>query len=115
MKATRIDIPSLGYSALCPVTALLAMLATLSTNADSPLIQVPHGQPFKPLTDSAVRKRLKSVSALLGISRSLTFHDFHKGGLKWCMLLGLTSGPDFHSLPLLGVWGPVNLHIIINL
>ena len=83
VKTTTLYIPFLGCSALCPVTPLSAMLTTLPTNVDSPLFQVPHGQAFKPLTDSAARKHLKSVSAWLGLSRFLTFHDFCRGGASW--------------------------------
>ena len=72
MKTTTLDIPSLGYSALCPVSALLGMLDKITSNADSPLFQVPHGPLYRPLTDSAARKHLKSVSTLLGVLRPLT-------------------------------------------
>ena len=83
VKTTTIDIPSLGASQLCPVTALSHMLATYPSDQDSPLFQLHHGQVVRPLTDSAARKHLKYVSSPLGLPRSLTFHDFHRGGASW--------------------------------
>ena len=52
-------------------------------NPDSSLFQVPHGHTYKPLTDSAARKHLKSVSTLLALRRYLTFHNFHRAGASW--------------------------------
>ena len=68
-KTTTPDSPS-------PLQALSAMMTTVPSNVDYPLFYVPDGQPFKLLTDSAARKHLQSMSALLGLSRSLIFHDF---------------------------------------
>ena len=70
VKTTTLDIPYLGCSTLCPVQAFSAMLTTLPSNVGSPRFQVLHGQVFKPLTESSVMKHLKSVSALLCLSRS---------------------------------------------
>ena len=56
------------------------MLAAYPSDQDSPLFQLHHGQVARPLTDSTARKHLKYVSSLLGLSRSLTFHDFRRGG-----------------------------------
>ena len=77
VKTTTLDIPSLGSSALCPVTALLEILNKIPSSVDSPLFQVPHGHLYRPL---------KSVSTL---PRPLTFHDFHRGGASWAFLRGV--------------------------
>ena len=69
-------MPYLGASALCPIAALERMLATHPSHPDSPLFQIPQADLLAPLTDSAARKHLKQVSLLLGLHRSLTFHDF---------------------------------------
>ena len=80
VKTTTVDIPYLGASALCPIAALERMLATHPAHPDSPLFQIPQADLLSPLTDSAARKHLKQVSSLLGLHRSLTFHDFRRGG-----------------------------------
>ena len=80
VKTTTVDIPYLGASALCPIAALERMLATYPSHPDSPLFQIPQAGLLGPLTDSAARKHLKQVSLLLGLHRSLTFHDFCGGG-----------------------------------
>ena len=81
VKTTTVDMPYLGASALCPIAALKRMLATHPSHPDSPLFQIPQADLLAPLTDSAARKHLKQVSLLLGLHRSLTFHDFRRGGL----------------------------------
>ena len=83
VKTTTINIPLLGASALCPVAALKQMPATYPSHKDSALFQIPQGLALKPLTDSAARKHLNHVSVLLGLPRSLTFHDFRRGGASW--------------------------------
>ena len=80
VKTTTIDIPYLGSSALCPIAALKEILATYPSHQDSSLFQVPQAGTPTPLTDSAARKHLKQVLVLLGLHRSLTFHDFYGGG-----------------------------------
>ena len=56
------------------------MMATYPSHSDLALFQIPQGKTLVPLTDSAARKHLKQVSSLLGLHRSLTFHDFRGGG-----------------------------------
>ena len=80
VKTTTVDIPYLGASALCPIAALERMLAAHPAHLDSPLFQIPQADLLSPLTDSAARKHLKQMSSLLGLHRSLTFHDFRRGG-----------------------------------
>ena len=89
VKTTTVNIPVLGASALCPVKALRAMIACNPLDQDSLLFQVPHGHTYKPLTDSAARKHLKSVSTLWALPRSLTFHDFRRGGASWAYVHGV--------------------------
>ena len=90
IKTTTVDIPYLGASALCPIAALQQMMATYPSHSDSALFQIPQGKTLVPLTDSAARKHLKQVSSLLGLHRSLTFHDFHTGGgASWAFQHGV--------------------------
>ena len=65
------------------------MLATHPAHLDSPLFQIPQADLLSPLTDSAARKHLKQVSSLLGLHRSLTFHDFRGGGGTWAFQHGV--------------------------
>ena len=94
VKTTTVDIPFLGSSALCPITALKQMLAKYPSHSDSPLFQIPQAASLTPLTDSAARKHLKHVSSILGLHRSLTFHDFCRGGAPWAW-----SAHSAHSGP----------------
>ena len=89
VNTTTIDVPSLGASQLCPVEALTHMLTAYPSDNDSPLFQIHHGQAVRPLTDSAARKHLKYVLSLLGLSRSLTSHDFRRGGASWAFKHGV--------------------------
>ena len=89
VKTTTVNIPSLGASALCPVKALRQMLACIPSSQDAPLFQIPHGHSYKPLTDSAARKHLKTISTLLALPRPLTFHDFRRGGASWAFSRGV--------------------------
>ena len=89
VKTTTVDIPYLGGSALCPIAALERMLATHPAHPDSPLFQIPQANLWSPLTDSAARKHLKQVSSLLGLQKSLTFHDFRRGGGTWAFQHGV--------------------------
>ena len=105
VKTTTIDIPYLGASALCPIAALKNMLATYPSHQDSSLFQIPQPGSLTTLTDSAARKHLKQVSLLLELHRSLTFHNFCRGGL-----LGFSAW-SFHS----GHPGPGYLDIQLRL
>ena len=89
VKTTTIDIPYLGASALCPIAALKQMLATYPSHQDSSLFQIPQAGSLIPLTDSAARKHLKQMSSLLGLHRSLTFHDFRRGA-SWAFQHGVS-------------------------
>ena len=51
------------------------MLNSCSLNRDAPLFQIHHHSSIVPLTDSYARKHLKKVSKILGLSKSITFHD----------------------------------------
>ena len=143
VKTTTVDIPFLGSSALCPISALKQMLSQYPSHPDSPLFQISQAASLTPLTDSAARKHLKQVSSILGLHRSLTFHDFRRGGASWAfqhgvpiqhiqtqgtqgdilpslppshrfqLLLQHTCMPSLLSLPLLGVWAPSFLIITL--
>ena len=105
VKTTALDIPSLGASALCPVRALREMLDRIPAYQDSALFQIPHGHTYKPLTDSAARKHLKSVSTLLALPRFLTFHDFRRGGASWAF----SCGVPVQEIQAPGTWRYISL------
>ena len=84
VKSTTIDVPQ-----LCPVKALTHMITAYPSDNDSPLFQIHYGHAVRPLTDSDAMKHLKYVSSLLGLSRSLTFHDFRRGGASWAFKHGV--------------------------
>ena len=89
VKTTTVDIPFLGSSALCPISALKQMLSQYPSHPDSPLFQISQAASLTPLTDSVARKHLKQVSSILGLHRSLTFHDFRRGGASWAFQHGV--------------------------
>ena len=87
VSTTTIVIPSLGASALCPITALRSMLVS----ADQPLFLIPCPSQWLVLTDSRARKLLKQVSQILDLPKAVTFHDFRRGGASWPFLEGFLS------------------------
>ena len=90
VSSTTVNIPSLGASALCPITALRSMLA--------PLFLLPVASQWLTLTDSRARKHLKEVSKILDLPRSLTFHDFRRGGATWA------RGVPIEQIQIQGTW-----------
>ena len=100
VKTTTVDVPCLGSSALCPVTALKQMLFKYPSHSDAPLFQIPNVVSLTPLTDSTARKHLNQVSNILGLHRSLTFHDFCRGGSFWAF----QHGVPIHHIQAQGTW-----------
>ena len=90
ISTATVVIPYLVKSPLCPVSAIRTMLAKAQSNTDEPLFQIHAGERYKVLTDSVARKHLKRVSVTLGLPRSLTFHDFRRGGTTWAFLKGVS-------------------------
>ena len=78
-----IPIPSLGDSHLCTIVALNRMTWLYPVSDNEPLFVIPRPQGLLPLTDSVARKHLKDISHHLGLSKTLTFHDFRRAGASW--------------------------------
>ena len=88
-KTATVSIPVLPHSPLCSVDALLTMSNALPASCDSPLFQISTAGVLSPLTDSRARKHLKHISAVLGLQKPLTFHDFRRAGASWAFQHGV--------------------------
>ena len=88
-ETTTISLPLLGSSPLCPVAALKSMYRTVPASKNSPLFVVHSQGKLLPLADSAARKHLKSISALLNVSPHLTFHSFRRSATTWAFHNGV--------------------------
>ena len=64
-----------------------------ATHFLQPLFQIPRVATLLPQTDSLARKHLKIISAVLGLQKSLTFHDFRRllGFPAWGFFAGHTA------------------------
>ena len=89
-NTATVSLPVLPHSPLCPVQALLTMFRVFSASTDSPLFQIFRSGALFPLTDSRARKHLKHISAVLGLQKSLTFHDFRRAGASWAFQHGVS-------------------------
>ena len=78
VNIASISITVLGFSYLCPVVVLSAMLGHRHKNY--PLFQISTRRGCIPLTDSVARKHLKKVSTIQNVPKYLTFHDCRTGG-----------------------------------
>ena len=87
---STISIPMLGRSALCPVAALQQMFAQIPASKNSPLFVLQVNGINVPLADSAARKHLKLVSAVLQVSPHFTFHSFRKSATTWAFHNGVS-------------------------
>ena len=84
-----IPILLLGDTPLCPIVAINGMVWLYLVSDNEPLFIVPRAQSLIPLTDSVARKHLKDISSHLGLSKSLTFHDFRRAGASWAFQNGV--------------------------
>ena len=84
-----IAIPDLGASPLCPIKALKLMFHVFPAHEDSPLFVLPRHTHLPPLTNSTARKHLKDISRVLGLTSSITFHDFRRAGASWAFQQGV--------------------------
>ena len=89
-ETTTIALPVLDSSELCSVAALKHMFAQTPASNTSPLFLVRSQGLLLPLADSAARKYLKVVSAMLNISPHLTFHSFKKSATTWAFQNGVS-------------------------
>ena len=78
-KISRIRIPVLPGSKLCPMAALKRMLAIVPGSRDDPLFSICRQGQWLPLTDSIVRKHLKRVTCILSWQHlHMTFYTFRR-------------------------------------
>ena len=87
------------------------MLTNLTSEVDQPLFQIQVAGRCKVLTDSVARKHLKRVSSILNLPRSLTFHDFRRGGATWAFL----NGVPIQQIQAQGTWSSSCVWRYINL
>ena len=80
-KVQCITLPRLKNSLLCPHKALKSLYKLYPMSSSTSLFQIRTSQGWIPLTDSRVRKTLKSINLALGLTSSYhTFHDFRRSG-----------------------------------
>ena len=80
-----VSTPALGDSLLCPVNALKVMMS----ENNNPLFIIPRSKSLVPLTDLVAKKHVKDVCRQFGLSNSLTFPDFKRGGASWAFENGV--------------------------
>ena len=87
---TRVHIPVLPDSRLCPVAALKHMLHMTPGSENDPLFSICRQGQWLPLTDTIVRKHLKRIIFKLGWDHlHITFHTFRKSGASWAFQHGV--------------------------
>ena len=80
-KVQCITLPKLKSPLLCPYKALKALYQLYSMSSSTSLFQIQTASGWVPLTDSRVRKTLKSINLSLGSNPTYhTFHDFRRSG-----------------------------------
>ena len=76
-----VTLPKLQQPLICPYRAVKAVFGLYPVSATTSLFQIQASSGFIPLTDSRVRKTLKSINMVLGLNPSFhTFHDFCRSG-----------------------------------
>ena len=89
-KITRIHIPVLPDSRLCPVAALKRMLAMVPGSQDDPLFSICRQGSWVPLTDCIVRKHLTHIIRMLGWEhKHITFLTLRRSGASWAFQHGV--------------------------
>ena len=80
-KVQCITLPKLKNKLICPHSALKALFKTYTMSSSSSLFQVSSLRGNITLTDSRVRKVLKSINQSLDLNPAFhTFHDFRRSG-----------------------------------
>ena len=83
-KVQCVTLPRLKIKLLCPFRAEKALFKLYPMSGLAPLLQIHNDQGWNPLTDSQVRKSLKTINIHLGLSpRFFTFHDFRRSGATY--------------------------------
>ena len=76
-----VTIPKLRNKLICPYRALRQLFKMYTMSGVSPLFQIKTCQALMPLTDSRVRKVLKTINIHLGLRPNVfTFRDFRRSG-----------------------------------
>ena len=96
-----ITLPKLHQSLSCPYRALKTVFGSYFMSATTSLFQVRTSNGFISLTDSRVRKTLKSINQALGLNPSFyTFHDFRRSGATFAY----TSHSPIQEIKQHGTW-----------
>ena len=76
-----ISLPRVSNRAICPFKALRALSRLYPMTETHPVFQVKMPSGWQPLTDSRVRKALKSINMALGLNpHFFTYHSFCRSG-----------------------------------
>ena len=76
-----ITLPKLQNKLICPHSALKALFKAYSMSSSTSVFQISSLRGYITLTDSRVRKVLKSINQSLGLNPAFhTFHDFRRSG-----------------------------------
>ena len=80
-KVQCVTLPKLQDSVICPYAALKTLFRLYSMSPQTSLFQLHTTLGSNPLTDSRVRKTLKTLNSILGLHPTFfTFHDFRRSG-----------------------------------
>ena len=83
-KVQCITVPKLKNKLICPFRAVKRLQSLYPFTSSTSLLQVSAPQGFIPLTDSKMRKILKSISLSLDLqSNYFTFHDLRRSGATY--------------------------------
>ena len=76
-----VSLPKLKNKLICPFRALKALSSLYPMSADNSAFQVKMQLGWQPITDSKIRKCLKSINMTLGLNPHFyTFHSFRRSG-----------------------------------
>ena len=76
-----ISLPKVSNRAICPYRALRALNKLYPMSDSDSVFQISTSSGWQPLTDSRVRKTLKSINMTLGLDPSFfTYHSFRRSG-----------------------------------
>ena len=83
-KVQCITVPKLENKVICPFRAVKKLHALYPFTSTTSLLQVPSHQGLIPLTDSKMRKILKSINLALDLeSNYFTFHNLRRSGATY--------------------------------
>jgi integrase len=109
-QSARIRLFHIPNSPVCPVAAFLSLKRSYPVLATDPLLSYrASGQLFL-ITQSHLRRALKRLLLLLGLSSSLTFHSFRRSGAS----LAFASGVPFQAIQAHGTWASDSLWAYID-